>query len=114
MKILVVDDNPNVRRMIKSIVGNLVEEVYECTDGSEALAAYSTHHPSYVLMDIAMGQMDGIAATRQIIKADPLAKVIIVTNYDEADLREAAQLAGASGYVLKENLFDVRQFLQTG
>ena len=111
---MIVDDNPTVRRMLKSIVGNLADEAYECADGSEAIAAYGVHQPSFVLMDIAMGQLDGIAATRQIMKADPLAKVIIVTNYDEVDLREAAQQAGASGYVLKENLFEVRRLLQPG
>lgn len=114
MKIMIVDDNPTVRRMLKSIVGSLAEDVYECADGIEAIAAYTLHHPSFVLMDIAMGQMDGIAATRQIIRADPRAKVIIVTNYDETDLREAAQQAGAIGYVLKENLFEVRRLLQPG
>ncbi|MFN7928123.1 MAG: response regulator transcription factor [Blastocatellia bacterium] len=114
MKILIVDDNPNIRRVLKSIVGTVAEEVYECNDGSEAVIAYDLHHPSFVLMDIAMKQLDGIAATRQILRADPQAKVIIVTNYDEADLREAAQEAGASGYVLKENLFEVRRLLQPG
>ena len=112
MKLLIVDDNAAVRRMLKSIVGNLAEEVYECTDGIEALAAYTSYHPSFVLMDIAMRQIDGIAATRQIMNFDPAAKVILVTNYDEADLREAAQQAGACGYVLKENMFEVRRLLQ--
>lgn len=112
MKLLIVDDNPTVRRMLKSIVGNLAEEVYECADGVQALAVYTLHHPHFVLMDIAMKQVDGIAATRQIMNTDPLARVIIVTNYDETDLREAAQQAGACGYVLKENLFEVRRFLQ--
>ena len=112
MKLLIVDDNAAVRRMLKSIVGNLAEEVYECTDDVEALAAYLAWHPRVVLMDIAMGQVDGIAATKQIMKTDPTAKVIIITNYDEADLREAAQQAGACGYVLKENMFEVRRFLQ--
>ncbi len=112
MKLLIVDDNPAVRRLLKSIVGNLAEEIYECKDGIEALAAYRSYHPGFVLMDIAMKQVDGIAATKQIVQSDPAARVIIVTNYDETDLREAAQQAGACGYVLKENLFEVRRLLQ--
>ncbi|HXG66146.1 MAG TPA: response regulator transcription factor [Blastocatellia bacterium] len=113
MKLLIVEDNPTVRRMMKNIVGRLAEEIHECGDGGEALAAYLAHRPDFVLMDIAMGAVDGIAATRQIRAADPAAQVIVVTNYDEADLREAARQAGACGYVLKENLFDVRRLLQT-
>jgi DNA-binding NarL/FixJ family response regulator len=57
--------------------------------------------------------MDGITATRKIRAADPNAKIIIVTNYDEADLQEEARRAGAYGYVLKENLLDVLTLLQT-
>ena len=52
------------------------------------------------------------AATRMITEVDPAARIIIVTNYDGADLREAARLAGACGYVLKEDLFEVRRLLE--
>src|SRR5262245_60474703 len=106
MKLLIVEDNPAVRRIIRSIVAPLADEIHECEDGVGALAAYQTHRPDFVLMDVAMSSLDGIAATRQIRAADPAAKVIIVTNYDEADVREEAQQAGACGYVLKENLFE--------
>ena len=109
MRLLIVEDNPTIRRMIKTIVGALADEVYECDDGAAALAVYQTQRPDVVLMDIALGLVDGITATRQITTADPDAYVIIVTSYDETDLREAAQQAGACGYVLKENLTDLRQ-----
>ncbi|MGE0132058.1 MAG: response regulator transcription factor [Blastocatellales bacterium] len=113
LKLLIIEDNPAIRRVIRSIVTSLAEEIYECEDGAEALAAYLTQRPDFVLMDIAMSRLDGIAATRQIRAADPEAKVIIVTNYDEADLREAARAAGACDYVLKENLLALRQRLRT-
>ena len=70
------------------------------------------HRPDFVLMDFAMAEVDGIKATRAITEADPAARIIIVTNYDGADLREAARLAGACGYVLKEDLFEVRRLLE--
>lgn len=111
MRLLIVEDNPAVRRMIRGIVAGIGVEVEECVDGSEALAAYSTHRPDWVLMDIAMKDVDGITATRRLMAADPAAKVIIVTSYDENDSREAARAAGAYGYVLKENLLDVRRIL---
>ena len=112
MKLLIVDDNSSIHRVIKSIVAHLAEEIHDCTDGAAALAAYNAHHPDFVLMDIAMKEVDGITATRQIIAADPAARIIIVSSYDGADLREAAQRAGACGYILKENLLDVLPLLQ--
>jgi two-component system response regulator HydG len=111
MKLLIVEDSPSVRRLIRSIVATLADEIYECEDGETALAAYQTHYPDVVLMDIELGQVDGITATRQITTADPAAYVIIVTDYDETDLREAALQAGARGYGLKENLLEMRRLL---
>jgi DNA-binding NarL/FixJ family response regulator len=57
-----------------------------------------------VLMDIAMPGLDGISATAGLTSADPGARVVMVTNYDDVELREAAAAAGACGYVLKEDL----------
>ncbi len=51
-----------------------------------------------------MDSVDGIDATRQIIEVFPNARVIIVTDYDDSELREAAREAGACDYVVKENL----------
>jgi CheY-like chemotaxis protein len=116
MKLLIVEDNPSFRRLLRSVVAPLAEEVFECADGSEALAAYTAQGFSgadFVLMDIEMKGMDGLTATRQIRAADPMARVIIVTGFDESRLREAAQAAGACGYVLKENLLEVRRWLQS-
>jgi CheY-like chemotaxis protein len=55
-----------MRSLIKRTVADLAETIHECSDGAEALAAYNTNPPDCVLMDIKMGQMDGIAATRNI------------------------------------------------
>ncbi len=59
-----------------------------------------------------MKLMDGITATRRIKAADPAARIIIVTDYDQADLREAARQAGACAFVAKENLLELVRFLQ--
>ncbi len=67
MKLLIVEDNPEIRRVMKRMLAGLAAEIAECSDGAEALAAYIAQRPDYVLMDIEMKTMDGIAATRQII-----------------------------------------------
>ena len=111
MNLLIVEDNEQMRRMIVKLVRGLAAHTYECSDGVEALAAYTMHRPDWVLMDVKMKEMDGISATRQIKASYPQANIMIVTDYDDADLREAAQKAGASEYVTKENLLDVRRIL---
>jgi CheY-like chemotaxis protein len=111
MKVLIVDDSARVRRLIADFVSPVAAAVIECEDGAAALAAYEASAPDVVLMDIAMRGRDGLAATRDIIGIHPDARVVIVTEYDEMDLRDAARAAGARAYVLKENLHELRSVL---
>ncbi len=112
MRLLIVDDNARVRRMIAEVAAPVTGDVIECSDGSQALHAYLEHRPDVVLMDVAMSGVDGIAAAGQILGADPNARVVMVTDYDGEELREAAQAAGARAYVLKENLLELRGLLE--
>ena len=111
MKLLIVEDNSEMRRLIASLLRDLAESINECSDGAEALSAYTKHRPDWVLMDIKMDGLDGIAATKQIIEAFPGAQIMIVTDYDDAKLREAARSAGACEYVTKEDLLALRRIL---
>ncbi len=112
MKLLIVEDNGEMRRLLKRLLTGLAAEIHECDDGREATELYSRIHPDWVLMDIEMKETDGITATKLIKAFDPDAKIIIVTNYDETALREAAHSAGACGYLLKENLLDLNRLLR--
>ena len=94
-----------MRRLIKRIVSNLADCIIECSDGSEALAAYRAHQPDCVLMDIRMQKIDGLTATRQIKAAFPDARIVVVTDYDDDALRDDAVRAGACHYVVKERLW---------
>src|SRR5687767_10485848 len=100
MKILIVDDNERVRRLIKRLVNDLCDEVIECGDGESALSAYVEHVPDWVLMDLEMGKMDGLKSSLGIRDAYPDARILIVTNYDDSRLRQRAKEVGACGYVL--------------
>jgi DNA-binding NarL/FixJ family response regulator len=110
--ILIVDDNAAMREAIKSTVCSETDTIIERADGNEALEAYTQHRPDYVLMDIRMKQTDGITATAQILAFDPGAKVIIVTDFGSLSFRHAAEKAGAIGFVLKEQLPDLRRILR--
>ena len=113
VRILIVEDSDEMRRMIRILLRDLASRVDECTDGAAAVGAYHEYHPDWVLMDIELEQMDGITATRQITTADPGAKVVIVTSYDEPELHEAARKAGACAYVLKTNLLKLIPLLES-
>lgn len=111
MNLLIVDDNSQVRRLIRNLMEDRVEQCYECDDGSGALSAFVRHQPDWVLMDIQMKEMDGLSAIRQIKAACSEARIVVVTDFDDPSLRAEAQRAGACGYVVKENLLQLRQVL---
>lgn len=113
MKLLIVDDNAQMRRLLCSVLRGVAAETIECADGCDALAAYDEHRPDWVLMDVEMDRMDGLTATAEITAANPEARIIVVTNHDSDTLRAEARRAGACDYVLKENLFALRRRLQT-
>lgn len=110
MKVLLADDNAAMRQVMRRILHGLATEVCECDNGAEACALYATQHPDWVLMDVEMPEVNGIVATQRIRANDPEARILIVTNYDDTSLRKAAQEAGASGYLLKDNLWELQQW----
>jgi DNA-binding NarL/FixJ family response regulator len=114
MKILIVDDNKQVRTLLRDYLPSSVSEVYECADGEDSLASYREHRPDWVLMDQDMPGVDGITAIRQIIAEFPKAKICMVTVFDDDDLRSEAFTAGASGFVLKDRLTELEAVLAIG
>jgi CheY-like chemotaxis protein len=110
-RVLIVDDSQPMRELIKMTLAGVAEVVGECADGADALAAYTQLQPDWVLMDVEMKKVDGITATRQITAAYPQARVLIVTDYTDGQLRQAAHEAGAFWYIVKENLIDILEVL---
>lgn len=111
MTLLIVDDNAAMRTFVRSVVGDLAEQVHECADGAQAVALFADHRHDWVVMDIEMPNLDGIEATRRIKKLAPDARVIILTVFDNPSLRESSQEAGALAYLLKDNLLELRRML---
>ena len=102
-RVLIVDDSEPMRALVKMTLSDVADVVGECADGADALAAYTRLQPDWVLMDVEMKNVDGITATRQITNSYPQARVLIVTNYNDNDLRRASLEAGAFWYIVKEN-----------
>jgi two-component system invasion response regulator UvrY len=112
-RVLIVDDHAPVRALVRSVIGALAAEIFECSRGDDAVAAVTAHRPDLVLMDIEMPGLDGIDATRAILARFPQVRVAILTQHDVRELRESAERVGACAYVLKDDLLALRQLLVT-
>lgn len=109
--VFVCDDAPFMRMVIKDILGkNGYTVVGEADNGKAAVAQYRALSPDLVLMDIAMPEMDGLAALRQILKIDAGAKVVMCGSTSQQGQIDEALRLGAKGFV--EKPFDQRDVLQ--
>ena len=101
---LVVDDQAPFRLAARAVLRRLdgFEFAGEASSGPQAIELADTLHPSLILMDINMPEMNGIEATRRIVAAHPDVVVFLCSTYDLADLPRSATVSGASGYVHKE------------
>jgi CheY-like chemotaxis protein len=102
-RVLVADDNPVSRELIREILENDDCEVIEAGDGREALEKVREHRPDLALLDIQMPVMDGNAVMREI-RADPqlsLLPVVALTAYAMQGDREKALALGFNSYITK-------------
>jgi CheY-like chemotaxis protein len=104
MKIMIVDDNEDVRSLLCLRLCRLGAVPIPCSDGTQAVERYRREEPDAVLMDIAMPEMDGLEATQLIRSVDETACIYILTAYSDDMLRRAAAAAGATGYFLKDSM----------
>ena len=105
IRVAIVDDQALVRRGFALVLDHQpdIEVVAEAGNGLEAIAVTREHRPDVVLMDIRMPEMDGLAATADILDhADWPLKVIILTTFDPDEYVYRALQAGASGFILKD------------
>ncbi len=103
IRLLLVDDQSLFREALHTLLGLQpdFEIAAEAANGEQAVAAAAKHRPDAILMDLRMPVLGGVEATRRIVAADPAARVIVLTTFDEdAEVFEALR-AGAVGYLLK-------------
>jgi two-component system NarL family response regulator len=112
IKVLIVDDHPLTRKALVDLLqhAGAFEIVGEANNGQEAIFQAVKWHPDVILLDIEMPQMKGIEAISEILRRVPLAQVIMVSSYDEADYVYRSIQAGAKGYILKES--ELNQYLE--
>jgi DNA-binding NarL/FixJ family response regulator len=105
IRVLVADDQSMVRAGFRMLLAGEedIEVVAEASNGLEAVDKAARFHPSVVLMDIRMPELDGLQATRRILAADNGARVLVLTTFDLDEYVYEALRAGASGFVLKDD-----------
>jgi DNA-binding NarL/FixJ family response regulator len=103
--VLVVDDQSMVRAGFRMLLGGEsdIDVVAEASNGREAVEKAARFKPNVVLMDIRMPELDGLQATREILAANPAARILILTTFDLDEYIYEALRAGASGFVLKDD-----------
>jgi DNA-binding NarL/FixJ family response regulator len=105
IRVLVADDQSMVRAGFRMLLAGEedIEVVAEASNGLEAVDKTARFHPSVVLMDIRMPELDGLQATRRILAADNGARILVLTTFDLDEYVYEALRAGASGFVLKDD-----------
>jgi DNA-binding NarL/FixJ family response regulator len=105
IRVLVADDQSMVRAGFRMLLSGErdIEVVAEASNGIEAVEKANRFHPTVVLMDIRMPELDGLEATRRILASDGAARILILTTFDLDEYIYEALKAGASGFVLKDD-----------
>jgi DNA-binding NarL/FixJ family response regulator len=104
MRVVLADDHTLFRAGLRALLEKLPEMqvVAEASDGREAVHMVETHHPDLVLMDIAMPGLNGLEATRRLVKVFPAIRVLILSMHRSEEYVWQALRAGAAGYLLKD------------
>ncbi|CAN5680241.1 MAG: response regulator [Ilumatobacteraceae bacterium] len=106
VSVIIVDDQPPFRDAARAVLSRIegFALVAEVESGEDAVTASAELRPNLVLMDINMGALNGIDATRLITEAQPEIKVILVSTYTLDELPPGARTSGAMAYVNKDEL----------
>jgi DNA-binding NarL/FixJ family response regulator len=103
VSVVLADDHPMFRYGLRAVLDDApeIEVVGEAASGRTLLDVVASTHPDVVLTDLAMPDLDGAAATRQLLARDPNLGILILTMHDDDESVFAALRAGARGYLLK-------------
>lgn len=112
MTILIIENNPGLRRVIRKFVSQSDHDVWECNDASEALQQGGQPQPEWILFNLNIADPDAVEIIATLKATWTSTKVVALTTYDEVELRKAALGAGAHAYVLKDDLAQLRTLLQ--
>jgi len=97
--------------MIRELIEDIDTQILECSDGGEAIEIYEASLPDFVLMDINMQPVDGLTAAKEILSRHAEAKIIIVSQHQDARTRATALAIGVTAFVGKDDLTPLRDLI---
>jgi len=102
--VLLVDDHTVVRQGLRALLQSEedINVIGEAENGRQAVVMARKTPPDVVVMDVAMPLLNGLEATRQILKLVPTSKVLVLTSYGDDECVQELMQAGASGYLIKQ------------
>jgi len=104
---MIAEDSEQIRMLLKDVLEiERHELVAEASDGEEAIEKFVFAMPDLMLLDLAMPKKDGLSVLKEIMKIDPMAKVILITASGNLKTIQECIQAGASTYILKPFKFD--------
>ncbi len=102
--LLVVDDHAGFRRTVRQMFDGRAVVVLEAASGEEAVECFVAKHPDWIIMDLRMPGMGGIKATEAILKLNPRARIIVISQFTDIEFRQQALRAGALHFLDKEHI----------
>jgi DNA-binding NarL/FixJ family response regulator len=109
IRIVIADDHALLRDGLLALTGSQadLQVVGQASDGDEAIEQYALHRPDLLITDLRMRRIDGLEVIKRVIAADPAARILVVTTFDNDEDVYRCLTAGAKGYLLKDSPRDV-------
>jgi len=112
MKILLVEHNPEMRRLLKSMIAEIADEISESDGGNDAVEKFREAKPDAAIIDIYRKPNNGLTSAALIMSEEPQAKIIFISNYTDERTREWARAAGGYAFFGKDDLLSLVEFLK--
>ena len=101
-RLLIVDDSSTVRRSIeRHILSERVTEIYQASNGREAMELFERYRPEFVTMDLTMPEMDGLTCITRMMALKPDTRLMVISALGDAETAIEAVERGANEYVVK-------------
>jgi two-component system nitrate/nitrite response regulator NarL len=103
LRILIADDHQSVRVLLRNILESVPEWVVcgEASNGAAVVVSAQRLHPDVIVMDLVMPECNGLEATRQVLRTEPQARVVLTTLHEFPSFAEEARRVGACGCFFK-------------
>lgn len=112
MKVLLVEQNIEMLRLLKAMISDVVDEIHGVRSGDEAVEIYSSIEPDWVVMDIFRKPTNGLSAAALIKELDADAKIVFISNYTDERTKTWAAGVGGSAFFGKDDLLSLVEFLR--